>query len=96
LHEYCDRNLDSLQGLIILNVLLKSQGSLTEDEKVTYRRMITELMDVYSVLEKQPLVVDHAIETKSVTTEKKRKALLKHDKENIGQPGHLQYENSPE
>ena len=31
LQEYCNRNLENLQGLIILNVLLKAQGKLSEE-----------------------------------------------------------------
>jgi len=54
LQEFCSQNLNNLQGLIILNVMLKTQRKLSEEEKIKYDEMMTELIQVYKIIKQQP------------------------------------------
>lgn len=49
--ELCDRNLSNLSGLIILNVMLKTQGQLNDQEITNYQRMLRELFDHDQILQ---------------------------------------------
>lgn len=42
----CDRNLTNLSALIILNVILKSQGSLSPEEAINHSQLVQELSEI--------------------------------------------------